>query len=95
MCPLLHYFPLQELKTAMKVSCTNGTSKVMLLILEPWAEEYWLEPGHSVDVVGHGGATDGSFEVEYFEKGIVFYGWEGSVVSVFIDGQEVMPSEQI
>jgi hypothetical protein len=78
----------------MKISCINGTSEVMLLIIEPWAEEYCLDPGVSVDVVGQGGAVDGSFEVEYFDKGIIFYGWEGSVVSVFINGQEVIPSPQ-
>jgi hypothetical protein len=78
----------------MKISCINGTSEVMLLIIEPWAEEYWLEPGVSVDVVGQGGVADGSFEVEYFDKGLIFYGWEGSVVSVFINGQEAVPSPQ-
>lgn len=78
----------------MKISCVNGTSEAMLLIVEPWAEEYWLEPGMSVDVVGQGGAADGSFEVEYFDKGIIFYGWAGSVVSVFINGQEALPRPQ-
>jgi len=77
----------------MKISCINGASEAMLLIIEPWAEEYWLEPGVSVDVVGQGGAG-GSFEVEYFDKGIIFYGWEGSVVSVFINGQVAVPSPQ-
>lgn len=66
----------------------------MLLIVEPWAEEYRLEPGTSVDVVGHGGAVDGNFEVEYFDDGMIFYGWEGSVVSVFLNGVEVVPSRQ-
>ena len=66
----------------------------MLLIIEPWAEEYLLEPGVSVDVVGEGGAVDGSFEVEYFDKGMIFHGWEGSVVSVLVNGQEVIPSIQ-
>ncbi|MCO8161691.1 hypothetical protein NJC38_05925 [Pseudomonas sp. 21LCFQ010] len=78
----------------MRINCKNGTSEAMLLIVEPWAEEYWLEPGVSVDVIGKGGAIDGSFEVEYFDKGIIFYGWEGSVVSVFVNGQELAPSQQ-
>lgn len=78
----------------MKISCINGTSKVMLLIIEPWGEEYSLDPGVSVDVVGQEGAIDGILEVEYFDKGIIFYGWEGSVVSVFINGQEIVPDPQ-
>jgi hypothetical protein len=78
----------------MKINCVNGTSKAMLLIIEPWAEEYWLESGVSVDIVGCGGAVDGNFEVEYFDGGVIFYGWEGSVVSVFSNGVEVVPSRQ-
>jgi hypothetical protein len=66
----------------------------MRLIIEPWAEEYLLEPGVSVDVVGEGRAVDGSFEVEHFNKGMIFYGWEGSVVSVLVNGQQVIPSIQ-
>lgn len=78
----------------MRINCKNGTSEAMRLIIEPWAEEYWLDPGVSVDVVGKGGTIDGCFEVEYFDKGIIFYGWEGSVVSVFVNGQELSPSPQ-
>lgn len=78
----------------MKISCANGTSGMMLLIVEPWADEYRISPGVSVDIVGMGGMKDGAFEVEYFDKGIIFYGWAGCSVSVFIDGKEVIPNLQ-
>lgn len=32
----------------------------MLLIIESWAEEYWLEPGMSVSVLGQGGVMEAS-----------------------------------
>lgn len=31
-----------------KLACINGKAKRMLLIIEPWAEEYWIELGTSV-----------------------------------------------
>lgn len=78
----------------MKVMCGNGTKKTILLIVEPWAEEYLLEPGQSVDVIGKGGVAEGVFEVEYFDGGLIVYGWEGSVLSVFNNGVEVFPNLQ-
>lgn len=78
-----------------KINCINGSAVVMLLIVEPWAEQYLIEPGRSVDVVGQGGRIDEGFEVEYFNEGIIVYGWEGSVVSVFSNGEMVEPSAQV
>lgn len=78
-----------------KINCTNGTSRLMLLIIEPWAEQYWLTPGMSVDVVAVGGVGKGAFEVEYVDEGMIVYAWEGSVVSVLIDGVEAEPDSQI
>lgn len=78
-----------------KINCINGGGTVMLLIIEPWAEEYLVEPGKSVDVVGQGGNVDSGFEVEYFDKGMIVYGWEGSVVSVFSNGEVVLPNDQV
>lgn len=78
----------------MNMICKNGTKKTILLIVEPWAEEYLLEPGQSVEVIGEGGGADGVFEVEYFDGGLIVYGWEGSVLSIFKNGVEVSPSLQ-
>lgn len=67
----------------------------MLLIVEPWAEEYLVEPGKSVDVVGQGGNVGPGFEVEYFERGMIVYGWNGAVVSVLSNGEVVVPNDQV
>lgn len=77
-----------------RINCVNGSEAVMLLIIEPWAEEYLIEPGASVDIVGQGGRFETGFEVEYVDKGMIVYGWEGSIVSVFSNGEIVEPSFQ-
>ncbi len=77
-----------------KMICMNGASEKMLLIIEPWAEEYWIEPGMSVEVIGCGGAVGGYFEVERLDQGMIIYGWEGSVVSVIKDGNVIEPDLQ-
>ena len=58
----------------------------MLLIVEPWAVEHWIEPGMSVVVIGQGGLTEGYFEIEHFNQGMIIYGWEGSIVSILQNG---------
>jgi len=67
-----------------KICCINGKDEKILLIVEPWAEEYWIEPKGRVDVVGAGGVEDGFFEVEHLDMGMIVYGWEGSNLSVFV-----------
>jgi hypothetical protein len=77
-----------------KFSLINGSPEEMLLILEPWAEEYQVPTGAVIEVVGEGGIVDGEFEVEYTSNGIIIYGWDGSVVHVKRDGVELQPFSQ-
>ena len=77
-----------------RIRCINGSPEEMLLILEPWAEEYRVPKGVTIEVVGEGGVVDGDFEVEYTSGGIVIYGWEGSIVHVRQDGAELLPFSQ-
>ncbi len=77
-----------------KISVINSTMKPLLLILEPWAEEFCIAPGAAVDVLGSGGSEEGFFEVESIENGMIVYGWEGSIVSVMKNGIPVPPEMQ-
>ena len=47
-----------------------------------------------MEVIGEGGVAEGVFEVEYFDGGLIIYGWEGSVLSIFKNGVEVFPNLQ-
>lgn len=70
----------------------NYTSEKKLLVVEPWCEEYWIDPGTSVEVIGTGGKADNAFfEIDYLDNGIIVYGWTGSIVYVLKDGKEVEP----
>lgn len=80
---------------SQKISCINGGTKKMLLIIEPWAEEYWVEAGETVEVAGQSKIAGGHFEVEHSELGMTVYGWEGSIVSVFRGGEVVEPSSKV
>jgi hypothetical protein len=63
-------------------------------MLEPWAEEYWIEPDDLVKIEARGGTPDGHFELERTIEGLIVHGWEGTMISVFRDGTELKPSPQ-
>lgn len=83
------------MRTLKKIICSNGTSAPLLLIIEPWAEEYWIAPHSSVDVIAEGDDEAGTLEMEHVEQGIVIYAWQGSIISVIKDGTPLAPEPQI
>jgi hypothetical protein len=72
----------------------NASDQKSLLIIEPWAEQYSIEPGDKVDIVGEGGDLSSGFEVKHADSELIVYGWVGSVVKVWRNGVEVLPSDQ-
>jgi hypothetical protein len=79
---------------SQKITYTNRTQGKLLVILEPWAEEYWIEPDQPVDIEVRDGSPGGHLEIEHTPKGLIVYGWAGTVVSLVRDGKEVPPSPQ-
>lgn len=82
------------MSTAQILTYTNRTRDRVLLILEPWAEQYWIEPGGRVDIKVSGGKQGYNIELEETANGIVVYGWEGCVAAVFCNGTELTPDPQ-
>ena len=79
-----------EAKFTQKIEICNTSKQKILLILEPWAEEYWIEPSIGVEVIAEGG--QGCFEIQYSENGaLLVHAWSGSVASVFLNGKELSP----
>jgi hypothetical protein len=75
-----------------KLSYTNRTPGRLLLILEPWAEEYWIDPGQQVNIEVRNGTPGHYLELEHTSEGLTVYGWEGTVVSILRDGKELAPN---
>jgi len=77
-----------------KITYTNRTQGKLLVIIEPWAEEYWIEPDQPVDIEVRNGSPGGHLEIEQTAQGLIVYGWAGTAVSMVRDGEEVPPSPQ-
>jgi hypothetical protein len=36
------------------IAYANRSATRLLIILQPWAEQYWLEPGDQIEIEAHG-----------------------------------------
>ncbi len=70
-----------------RITVTNEKEQAITLYLEPWAEEYVIEPNGSLGLIGSG--PPGQFEVAACKEGLTVYGWSGSTVRVLRDGVDV------
>jgi hypothetical protein len=77
-----------------KITYTNRTRHRLRIILEPWAEEYWIEPNDPIDIVARNGNSRGHLEIEQIDAGLIIYGWEGLVVSIIRNGKGLAPSSE-
>jgi hypothetical protein len=82
------------MSVSLTLTYANRTQRRVLLIIEPWAEEYWVEPDDLIKIEARVGAPGGHFEVEHTVDGLIVHGWEGTMVSVLKYGRELKPSPQ-
>lgn len=61
-----------------RFSYTNSSPIPLRLVLEPWAEEYVIQPNSSAEVMGKGGEIGSYFELEQLDDRLIIYGWTGS-----------------
>lgn len=83
------------MKFKQVISYKNASDQKSLLIIEPWAEQYSIEPGDKVDIAGEGGDSSSGFDIQHAGDMLVIFGWVGSIIKVWRNGMEVVPSKQI
>jgi hypothetical protein len=71
------------------VSISNETSRPLTFHLEPWGEQFPMPPGSTFQVVAEA-KKQGEIEIVYEENDVLVYGWEGSVLSIFSNGKEII-----
>ena len=78
------------MNTTFSLKFINSSQNQMILILEPWAEEYIIDAGKTVEIVANN-KCDSSIELEYTDDGcIIVYGWSDSI-TIYCDGQKLKP----
>jgi predicted SnoaL-like aldol condensation-catalyzing enzyme len=77
---------IQQSRHIQRLRVSNSYSKPVTLCLEPWADELLIPPKVSFEIVAEGPEGD-YLQVVHEESRTTVYGWSGSVLSVFRDGQ--------
>jgi hypothetical protein len=71
-----------------KVVIVNRSGNLTKLILEPWTDEVEINKGDAITAVGHGPDGERAYlEIEYEKNIVVIYGWQGSVVRIYVNGK--------
>jgi hypothetical protein len=88
-----------HMQLTQKLTYTNRTQGRLAIIIEPWAQEYSIDPGEQIDVevrqVDAEVRTEdrGRVELEQTNEGLtIWIGWAGTVMSVLRDGKELVPN---
>ena len=74
------------MSATQRITYTNVTGARQLIVLEPWGQEQWIEPSERIEITVDGGAPGGSLEMEHMTDRVIFWGWEGTVVSIVRNG---------
>lgn len=74
---------------SFKYSFRNNSSETLILIVEPWAEEFSVPNGSTVSISIL--YTDiGPLETEIIPGYLIVWAWQGCRAKVFLDGAEQM-----
>ena len=72
------------------ISIENLRDKEVMFHLEPYGEQIPMPAGCKFQIVAKA-KEQGELEIQYEEDNILVWGWTGSVVYVYCDGQEMPP----
>jgi hypothetical protein len=70
------------------ISIENARDKEVIFHLEPWGDQIPMPAGCKFQIFAEA-KEQGELEIQYEEDNILVWGWSGSIVSVYCDGQVV------
>ncbi|MEJ5139067.1 MULTISPECIES: hypothetical protein [Acinetobacter] len=75
------------MKIKQKFLYKNSSSNKIKLVLEPWAEEFEVKPDSEVEIIIEGDLTKGYLMIESDNNSLIIYGWQGSLIQLYKDGE--------
>jgi hypothetical protein len=94
MSKIVKIFKQDPSMAIQKIRYINGTDHNLLVIVEPWANQYRIRPTQQVVITIDGGDVDDCLEIEHTPAGLILYGWTGSMVTLTENGVELPSGPQ-
>jgi hypothetical protein len=78
----------------------NRTEHPVRITVEPWAEQFVIRPGQHVEirveiVTVSRNPSDACVEIAQIPDGLIIYGFEGCIISMWSNGEELVPDDQV
>ncbi len=85
------------MRLVQKLIYVNSSGKNVRIFLEPWAEQFQIAPGARTEILVHTSdeTMEGILELEQVEDGLIVYGYEGCVINLKSNGNDLNPSTQL
>ncbi|MFW1945431.1 hypothetical protein [Acinetobacter guillouiae] len=77
------------MKSKQKIIYQNSSDEAIKLIIEPWGQELYIDSKVKVEIQIEGGSEHGCLMIESIQKTLILYGWEGSIIDVYQDGEKI------
>lgn len=71
------------------IALRNRRETGLVVVLEPWANEYLIEPDQTLEVVEEDGEPGTTLEIDIEASHLVFYARPGSILRAYRDGEEL------
>lgn len=72
------------------IALRNRRGTELVVVLEPWANEYVVEPDQTLEVVEENGEPGNTLEIDVEASHLVFYARPGSILRAYRDGEELL-----
>lgn len=71
------------------IAVSNRRDTEIVIVLEPWATEYAVQPDDTLEVKEEGGDPDTTLEIAVETSHVVFYARPKSVLRAYRNGEEL------
>lgn len=72
------------------IALRNRRETELVVVLEPWANEYVVQPDQRIEVVEEDGEPGTTLEIDIEASHLVFYARPGSILRAYRDGEELL-----
>ena len=79
-----------------RITYRNDTEGELRITVEPWANQYVIRPGRTIEIMVHTDTLDGSLMLEQTANGLIVWSNTGDTdITLMSEGREIPPSDQV
>lgn len=81
--------PTSTSRMRRTIAVRNRRDAKLVVVLEPWANEYAVQPNETLEVVEEDGEAGTNLEIDIEASSVVFYARPGTTLRAYRNGEEL------